>query len=358
MLIDLRSDTLTRPSPGMIQAMARAEVGDDAYGEDRHVLELQEYCADYFGKPAALFMPSGTMSNQVAVRSFTRPGDEVICDVSYHLNFFESAQVADLGRAVLNPINTPDGILTVEALENAIDSKARWNSAYALPGLVWIENSISAHGGSIFPIDTLKEIHAWCRKAEIPIFIDGARIINAGIAAKIHPAKYAALADALTMCFSKGLGAPFGSILVGNKDFISRARPYRKWFGGGLHQSGFMAAAALYAIQNNFKRLADDHENAATFAQILAEEQRLLVRKVETNMVLFDVTRLNVAADEFVRLAAIAGVLLMAWRTDEVRAVTSSNVNRQQIIEAGQRLISMTKSINSTKPALNAHYVY
>ena len=325
--------------------MAAAQVGDDAYEEDRHVRELQEYCAEYFGKPAALFMPSGTMSNQVALRCLTEPGDEVLCDGSYHLNFFESAQAADLGRIVLNAIDTPDGILTVDILKKAVDSKARWNRSYAAPGLVWIENTISTHGGSIFPLDTLQDVYSWCRNSDIPVFIDGARILNASVAQNISAGKYAASCDALTMCFSKGLGAPFGSILVGKKDFISEACRYRKWFGGALHQSGFMAAAALYAIKNNVERLLEDHENATILAEILREDGRMFVSPVATNMVLVDVNGLGISAAEFVRLAAGENVLLMAWRGTHIRAVTSNIIDRRQAIEAGYRLIRLLQSI-------------
>jgi threonine aldolase len=347
-VIDLRSDTLTRPTPAMIRAMAAAQVGDDAYEEDRPVRELQDYCAEYFGKPAALFMPSGTMSNQVAIRCLTKPGDEVICDASYHLNFFESAQAADLGKVVLNAADTADGILTVDVVRKAIDSKARWNRSYASPGLVWIENTISTHGGSVFPLDTLQDVYAWCRNSDIPVFVDGARLLNACIAQNIGAAKYAASCDALTVCFSKGLGAPFGSILLGKRDFISDACRYRKWFGGALHQSGFMAAAALYAIKNNVNQLLTDHENAATLARILAEES-CVFSKVATNMVLFDVDDLGISAAEFVRRAKAENVLLLAWRNTQVRAVTSSNVNRPQSIEAGYRLARLVQSIQVEK---------
>ncbi len=359
--IDLRSDTLTRPSPGMLKAMATAEVGDDAYGEDRYVIELQEFCADYFGKAAALFMPSGTMANQVALRSLTQPGDEVICDASYHINFFESAQSADLGRVTLNPIYTADGILTLDNLANAVHSKARWNDTYASPTLVWVENTVSTHAGKIFPLVTLEALSDWCQEAAMSLFIDGARILNACVGANIQPAKYASAADALTMCFSKGLGAPFGSILMGGKDFIARARRYRKWFGGGLHQSGFMAAAALYAIKNNVEQLMEDHKNAALLAGILRQEPRFSVKEGETNMIVFDVGALNMTASEFVQQAAAENVLLMEWRANEVRAVTSSNVNRELIVQAGHRLVNLAKRLavgstrmleNQTKVAL------
>jgi threonine aldolase len=355
--IDLRSDTLTRPSQGMVQAMANARVGDDAYGEDREVIALQEYCADFFGKPAALFMPSGIMSNQVAVRTLTQPGDEVICDASYHINFFESAQTADLGKVTLNPVTTADGILTVENLNQALQSKARWTNTYAVPTLVWLENSISTHGGSVYPLAALAEVSAWCKDGSMSVFIDGARILHACIAADVSPAAYAAKADALTMCFSKGLGAPFGSILVGDEDFISRARRFRKWFGGGLHQSGYMAAAALYALKNNLGQLIEDHGNAQILADLLSQERRLSLKTAETNMVTFDVSGLGATAHEFVRLAADEGVQLMAWRGEEVRAVTSSNVNRVQTIQAGHVLLGIAKRFDTVLP-LAKHQIH
>jgi threonine aldolase len=354
--IDLRSDTLTHPSPGMIEVMAKAEVGDDAYGEDREVIALQEYCAEFFGKPAALLMPSGIMSNQVALRALTQPGDEVICDASYHINFFESAQSADLGKVTLNALSTEDGILTAESLKHALESKARWTNTYAAPTLVWLENSISTHGGSVYPFAAMQDVSAWSREQGLSVFIDGARILHACIAADVSPVNYAAQADALTMCFSKGLGAPFGSILVGDVDFIARARKFRKWYGGGLHQIGHLAAAALYALKNNVQQLVEDHDNAKILAELLAQEKRLILKPAETNMVTFDVAGLGVTASEFVRLAAEEGVRLMAWRGDEVRAVTSSNVTRAQAIQAGQKLLRVSNSFDSVLP-LSKHQV-
>lgn len=342
--IDLRSDTLTIPSPDMVQAMARANVGDDAFGEDRQVNELQEYCAAYFGKPAAIFMPSGTMSNQVALRALTLPGDEVICDATYHINFFESAQACDLGRVTLNPVVTPDGILTVEKLEEAVTAKARWSDTYALPKLVWLENSISTHGGTIFPIDKMEDVSSWCKNNRLAIFLDGARLLHSCIATRTNPRDYGQLVDAVTMCFSKGLGSPFGAILVGEIDFIARARRFRKWFGGGLHQSGYMAAAALYAMTNNVDMLFEDHSNAALLGELLADERLFRVKKVETNMVMFDVTSVGISAEVFVNRAAQEGVLLMVWRGNEVRAVTSSLVCRRDMYAAGKKLTQIAKS--------------
>lgn len=345
MKIDLRSDTLTRPTPEMIMVMANAEVGDDCYGEDKNVIALEEYCADYFGKAAALFMSSGTMSNQVAMRSLIRAGDEIICDASYHINYFESAQVADLGRGVLNTVSTNDGVLTAAIVQEAIERKARFNNSYAAASLIWLENSISLHGGHVFPLKTMQELHAWANEVEIPIFIDGARILNASIAAGVHPSKYAACADAMAVCFSKGLRAPYGSILVGSQDFIASAKRFRKWYGGGLHQSGYMAAAALYAIQNNLDQIAQDNENAILLQNILSTDERIKVKDTQTNIVHFDIIELGISSVDFVQRAQKEGVVLFSWMPGQIRAVISSNVDRNQIIEAGNRLLSIANTV-------------
>jgi threonine aldolase len=333
----------------MVKNMLNACHGDDAYDESRTVTELEEYCADYFGRPRALFMPSGVMSNQTAIRSLTQPGDEVICDASYHINFFESAQTADLSRVTLNALHTVDGVLTPELLDRTLASKARWNYTYAAPRLVWIENTISTHAGKIFPFDQLLQVGSWCKQQEVTLFMDGARLLNASVATGISPACYGAAVDALTVCFSKGLGAPFGSILIGDNDFITKARRNRKWLGGGLHQSGFMAAAALYALKNNVKRLELDHQNATLLGELLRREARLSVSAVQTNMVIFDVGGLNMTADEFVKRAAFEQVKLLVWRANEVRAVTSLNVNRSQAQQAGARLLKVATQASTVQ---------
>lgn len=263
--VDLRSDTLTRPTRAMLLAMAESEVGDDCFGEDPTVQALEARCANLFGHEAALLLPSGTMSNQLALRCLTNPGDEVICDSSYHVNFFEASPTCDLAKVSVNPVTVADGILSPVNVDEAISRRARWSNAYAKPTLIWIENTINGHGGRIYPLDKLRDLSEYAQNSKLNIFMDGARLFNAIVATGIDPKVYGGMVTALTVCFSKGMGAPIGSVLIGSKDFVRRARVIRKWYGGAMHQSGFIAAAALFALDNNLVNLKTDHQNARSF---------------------------------------------------------------------------------------------
>lgn len=338
-LIDLRSDTLTQACHKMREAIFSANIGDDGYEEDETTLELESYCADFFEKEAALFVTSGTMSNQIAIRYYTNPGDEIILDSSYHINYYEAGPTIDLGKVYLNTSNSKDGILTVSAIEEAISNKHR-SELYNFPTLICVENTINAHGGKIFPIEELTKIYNFSRKHSIPIHMDGARLLNATVATGISPKKYAAYVDSLTVCFSKGLGAPYGSILMGTKSFIQKVKKYRKWYGGGLHQSGFMAAAALYAIKNNIPRLAIDNHIAKKFAELLSDIELLNVDPVlvETNIIMLDVSQLGITSFDFVKEAKKMNILLYPWSKYCVRAVTYSGITIEDIINATVRL--------------------
>ncbi|MGV9887188.1 threonine aldolase family protein [Streptomyces sp. NPDC003395] len=335
--IDLRSDTLSVVTPGMRRAMADAEVGDDLYGGDPTTRRLERYCAELLGKEAALFTASGTLSNQLALRGHTRRGSEVITDAKYHINFFESAATADLSGVVLNPVDTPDGVLTPAALNAAVDRKRRVRLT-SNPALVWVENTVNYHGGSVVRVDDLAALRAAALAKGLPLHMDGARLPNASVATGTSLAEYAATVDTVAVSFAKALGAPFGSILAGPADLIEQAVVHRLWFGGGLHQSGFMAAAALYALEHNIARLADDHAHARLLRDLLVEHPGFSAPEPATNMVIADVSGTGLDSATFVRAAAEAGVKAARWTDTQVRLVTRLGVEESTVREAVRRL--------------------
>lgn len=346
--IDLRSDTLSMPTQEMREVIYKAKVGDQGYDEDETTIELEEYCANYFGKESALFTCSGTMSDQVAIRSWTNSGDEVIIDKSYHINYFQAGPSTDVGNILLNTCDTKDGVLTVEHIEKAIQSRKR-GILFGNPTLISLENTINGFGGSIYPIETLKEVYSYANDKGISVHMDGERFLNACIATGISVKEYACYSDSISTSFSKGLGAPFGSIIMGSKKFIEKARRYRRWYGGSLHQSGFMAAAALYAIKNNVERLQIDHDNAKLLESLLKEESKILLNlyPVETNMVMIDTTSFNVTSEEFVALCKNKGVLVYPWAPYIVRAVTSINVTAEDIKVAASKILGVCIELNN-----------
>jgi threonine aldolase len=337
MTIDLRSDTVTVPDPEMRAVMASAAMGDDCYGEDPSVNYLEAFCAEYFDKEAALLTCSGTMSNQLALRSLTQPGDEVLLDALHHIYYAESAQAADLARVTLHPCETPDGILTPAHLAHALSSKPR-SASDSKPVLVCIENSISCHGGRVFPLAALEELHAFTKANSMSIYLDGARLLNACVASKLPAVAYARRVTMLSVCLAKGLGAPFGAVLAGPAAVIERARRFRTWYGGALHQAGPMAAAGLYALRKNDMRLAEDHRNARLLAEIIAGHPLMKVspQRVETNIVLIDVSATGLGARDFADAAKAKGVLVMPWTGAVVRAVTHAGITARDIRRAAE----------------------
>lgn len=338
-VIDLRSDTVTKPTPAMLEAVRNATFGDHGYLEDETTLELEGECANLFSKEAALFLPSGTMANQVALRCHTIPGDEIILEHNYHINYFEAGPTADLAKVYPNVIITNDGILRAEDIEEALFNKSR-TKVGSQAKLVCLENTINSCGGRIFPLETMAQVFALTRQAELAVHLDGARILNACAATGIEPSSYACYTDSLTLCFSKGLGAPFGSILIGTRELIEKARRYCKWYGGGMHQSGFMAAAALHALRHHRHQLACDNRHAKYLAELLAGLNLLGIDPagVETNIVLMDTQQMSVSSTAFSELAKAKGVLLYPWSRTIVRAVTHRDVTHPDIEEAGRRL--------------------
>ena len=331
--IDLRSDTVTKPSPGMRQAMANAEVGDDVKAEDPTINRLQEMCAELYGMGAALFVPSGTMANQVGIKAWTQAGDELIGDVNCHVFNYESAGIAALSGVQVNLVEAPRGIMTPEQVEARIRPD---DPHYGPTTLVCIENTHNRGGGSIYPLETVSGIAAVCGRHGLRLHLDGARLLNACVALGVEPTEYTQHVHSATLCFSKSLGAPVGSVLCGPKDFIDRANRWRKMVGGGMRQGGIIAAGAVYALEHNVERLAEDHENAKTLARGLAEIDSLDLdpEEVETNMVFFNTDRTGLSAAELVGRVAREGVLGGATAPTRVRLVTHLDVSREEILAA------------------------
>lgn len=344
-ILDLKSDTVTLPTEEMLRFVKDAKMGDDAYGEDPVTNELEGYCASLFGKEAALFTSSGTMSNQLAIHAQTTPGEEVILDRYHHINYFEGIQAVRFAGVILNPVKTKKGILTYEEVNNAIEDKPR-SSVYSRPSLVCIENTVSYYGGFIFPYESIKSLYIQSKERGLNVHIDGARIANACVKTGISFKEYAQYGDTVSMCFSKGLGAPFGSILVGTKQVIDKARKYRKWHGGQLHQSGHMAAAALYAIKNNVSRITDDHANASLLASLLVKNPVLKINKNEvyTNIVMINIEDCRTTSEEFIFETKQQGLELFPWDKKRVRAIIHVGISKKDIYLAAEILQKVTTS--------------
>ncbi len=335
-VIDLRSDTVTKPSKEMRDFMMAADVGDDVFGEDPTVNKLQEKVAELLGKEAALYVPSGTMGNQLCIKAHTQPWDELICDKDAHIYNYESGSIAGLSHVQVIPVNGNRGIFTAEQVEEVIRPEA-----YYLPKtrLVCVENTHNRGGGSIFPIEEIRRIKKVVDKYNLKFHLDGARLWNASIATGISLSDYAKYFDSVSVCLSKGLGAPVGSVIAGSKEFIKLAHRYRKAWGGGMRQAGILAAAGLYAIENNFQRLAEDHRRAKYFAEEISKISRVKLNPddVQTNIVLFEVDGLTAQeVCQIVKDTSKTGnsLLLSVGKKYLVRAVTHLDVNDQDIEEA------------------------
>jgi threonine aldolase len=330
-MIDLRSDTVTRPTPDMRRAMAAAEVGDDVLGDDPAVLALEDRTAALLGKPAAVYMPSGTMTNQAAVRAWTEPGDEVVMEAHAHTYFYEAGGPAALSGVMCRLIEGDRGRFTAAQLRAVLRPR---NLHFPVTKLVCVENTHNSGGGSVWTVDQAADVAGAAREAGLALHMDGARLWNAAVAAGRPERQWADLFDSVSVCFSKGLGAPVGSALAGSEQFIARARRFRKMFGGGMRQAGVIAAAALYALEHHRGRLADDHANARRLAEGLAEIDGINIdpATVQTNIVIFRVTAMP-AADLASRLGE-AGVLVLARDAEHIRAVTHLDVDRAGIEKA------------------------
>ena len=288
-MIDLRSDTVTRPSKEMRRAMAEADVGDDVFGDDPTVIRLQEKVARLMDKEAAVYLPSGSMANQTCIRAHCEPGDEIICHEDSHIYHYEGGAPAGLSGCSLRLLRGPRGRFTAEDVRTAVRPV---NSHYPRSTLVLVENTHNRGGGSIWPIEQIAEVRAVAEEFGLKMHLDGARLMNACVATGRRPADYAQYFDTVSTCFSKGLGAPVGSAVAGSKKTIERVHRFRKMFGGGMRQAGIIAAGAIYALDHNVERLAEDHVHAQRLAGAIADLPGLTVEAdaVETNIVYFDVS--------------------------------------------------------------------
>jgi threonine aldolase len=328
--IDLRSDTVTRPSLAMRAAMAAAEVGDDVFGEDPTVMHLQETVAALLGKEDALFVPSGTQGNQICIKTHTAPGDEVICERGSHVFNYETGGIAILSGAQAHTVDGHHGSFTVEQI-----MRARRPDVYYMPrsSLICIENTHNRAGGTIFPLERIREISAYARREKIPLHMDGARIWNACAATGIAPREYGSLCDSLSVCLSKGLGAPVGSVIAGTRQFIASARHYRKIFGGGMRQAGILAAAGLYALEHNRERLADDHAKAVFLARELSRIPgfEIDLASVQTNIIIIGAEKSGKNPDDILAALRARGVLLTPGNYLGLRAVTHMDVSMEEV---------------------------
>ncbi len=333
-IIDLRSDTVTKPSEAMRQAMASAEVGDDVYGEDPTVNRLQEKGAALLGKAVALFVPSGTMANQLALRAQAPPGQEVIVESRCHMIRYEQGAGGALAGVQFHWIVGERGIMTPEQVEAAVRPKEPNTIQTAL---ICVENTHNSGGGSVYPLATVERIGAIARQRGLPAHLDGARLFNAVTATGVSASEYAKHFTTVSFCLSKGLGAPAGSLLATNdRDMLEKLRRFRRMYGGGMRQAGVLAAAGLYALEHNITRLKEDHENAQRLANLLTSIPSVSVdpKSVETNMVFFDMASSRSPADLVAALKA-EGVLINAVGGRTYRAVTHLDVSMDDIDRAG-----------------------
>ena len=340
-IIDLRSDTVTRPTPEMRRAMAEAEVGDDVYGEDPTVNRLEALAAQVFGKEAGLFVPTGTMANTIAIKLHTKHGEEVICDSRSHVLNYELSMMGWFAGCLARAIPTADGILRWDAVQREIRPLG---PHWAPTGLIEIENTHNMAGGTVYPLDAIAEVCAGAHALGLAVHMDGARVFNAAEFLGTSVREIAAPVDTVSFCLSKALGAPVGSMLVGSRELMDRGRLYRKRLGGGMRQAGILAAAGLIALCNHPSKLAADHANALFLAEGLALIPGIQVdpAKVQTNICIFDVSGTGLTAGEFSDRLKSRGVWMNGINRTHVRLVTHYDVNRQ---DAEQALRVLSESV-------------
>lgn len=327
MAADLRSDTVTRPTPGMIEAMMTAPVGDDVFGEDPTVNALQERLAALFGHEAGLFCPSGTMTNQIAINVHTQPGDEVICDRLSHIYNYEGGGIARNSGASVRLLNGDRGRFTLKEVMAEVNPG---DSHYARTSLVSAEDTCNKGGGSCWDVSELQRISDWCKTQNLPFHLDGARVFNALVARGNDVKAYGELFDSISICLSKGLGTPAGSVLIGNKAFIKEAHRTRKVMGGGMRQAGILAAAGMHALDHQLPRLVEDHQRARTLANTLGTLPWVLsIQPVDTNIVIFDVHENE--AVKYCDLLKAQSVLCMPFGPSKIRFVTHRDFSDQDL---------------------------
>jgi len=331
--IDLRSDTVTRPSPEMRRAIFEAEVGDDVFGDDPTAIRLESRVAEMFGTEAAMFVPSGTMGNQVALKTVSEPGWEILCERECHIVNYETAGPAIHSSLLVNMIDTQYGVITAEQVKSHIRQP---NIHSPITKIVAIENTHNRHGGTIFPLEEILKIREVANENGLLMHLDGARIWNAHVATGIPLCDWVKPFDSVSVCLSKGLGAPVGSMILGSKIFIEKARRTRKLFGGGMRQVGLLAAAGLYAVENNIQRLAEDHDNARLLAEGLnkIESFEIDMNRVQTNIVITDISKSGKNSAEIAAIMQPAGVLAVPFGPTRIRFVTHLDVNREECLKA------------------------
>jgi threonine aldolase len=328
MKVDLRSDTVTKPTKGMLEAMWSAQVGDDVYGEDETVNALERKLAAVFGMEAGLFCPSGTMTNQIAIKCFTQPLDEVIADETAHVYRYEGGGIAFNSAASVRLLEGDRGRLRAEQIAEQINPE---NIHYPRTSLVVLENTVNRGGGSCYTLSQLAPIAHLCKERGLKLHLDGARIFNALVATGDDPKGYGKLFDGISVCLSKGLGAPVGSVLLGSAETITQARRIRKVFGGGMRQAGYLAAAGIYALDHQVKRLAEDHQHAQLLGETLLKQPYVKsLMPVDTNIVIFELHDAY-PAEDFVEKMGIKGIQCNTFGKQQVRFVTHLDVNAEHL---------------------------
>jgi threonine aldolase len=338
MITDLRSDTFTKPTPAMLEAMFNAHVGDDVFGEDPSINKLEDISARMFGMEAAIFCPSGTMTNQIAIKCHTQPGDEIICDKVSHVYIYEGGGIAFNSGCQVKALEGNRGRITATQVLESINPddvhKARTR-------LVSIENTANRGGGSCYEFTEIQRIKEICLQNKLSLHLDGARLWNALVANNETPKQYGEVFDSISICLSKGMGTPVGSILLGNRDFIKQARRVRKVFGGGMRQAGYLAAACIYALENNIERLAEDHAHAKAIAAALATKDFTgKIMPVETNIVIFEVFG-SYTPQTLCKKLAEYDILCLAISVTQIRMVTHLDFTKEMLIN----LISVIEAL-------------
>ncbi|MFC2125717.1 threonine aldolase family protein [Bacteroidota bacterium] len=329
-MIDLRSDTVTKPTPGMLDAMLSANVGDDVFDEDPTINALQEKAAEMFGKEAALFCPSGTMTNQIAIRIQTQPQDEVICDRTAHIYNHEAGGMMYNSMVSVRMVEGDRGRICAQ---DVIDNINPDNIHYPGTRLVSLENTVNKGGGSCYDFESVKEIYSVCREHNLNLHLDGARLFNAMVETGEKPEEWGNLFDTVSICLSKGLGAPVGSLLISTSDMISRAKRVRKVFGGGMRQAGFLAAAGIYALDHHINRLKEDHVRAKVIADTLKNQAYIdEVLPVDTNIIIFKLKG-DLTSDRFLSLLQEKGIKAVPFGSKEVRFVTHLDYDDKMLDE-------------------------
>ncbi|MBU0528555.1 aminotransferase class I/II-fold pyridoxal phosphate-dependent enzyme [bacterium] len=323
-MIDLRSDTVTKPTQGMLDAMLSAHVGDDVFGDDPTVNQLQDMISDMFGMESAIFCPSGTMTNQIAIKVHTNPGDELICDRLSHIYIYEGGGIARNSGVSTRLLQGDRGRFLASDISNNINPD---DEHFPITTLISIENTCNKGGGSVWNFDNIKEIANVCKKRNLKLHLDGARLFNALTESKARPADYGNIFDSISICLSKGLGAPIGSLLLGSNEFIKKARRIRKVFGGGMRQVGYLAAAGIYALENNLKRLKEDHQRAKIIESTLLNLPYIKsVYPVETNLIVFELES-NLNVNHFLKKLEEKDIFVIKTGHQLIRMVTHLNFN-------------------------------